>query len=90
MTFKVIRGQGQGEEMTSVPYWDYFTYSWAGSEYCPECSDAVQLGSKAGCGSFHSWINVWVTTKLCDPLLAGALGMNRDKGLYRSSFTLFY
>jgi len=24
MTFKVIRGQGQGEEMTSVPYWDYF------------------------------------------------------------------
>jgi len=24
MTFKVIRGQGQGQEMTSVPYWDYF------------------------------------------------------------------
>jgi len=24
MTFKVIRGQGQGEEMTSVPYRDYF------------------------------------------------------------------
>jgi len=24
MTFKVIRSQGQGEEMTSVPYWDYF------------------------------------------------------------------
>jgi len=24
MTFKVIRGQGQGEEMTSVPYWDFF------------------------------------------------------------------
>jgi len=23
MTFKVIRGQGQGEEMTSVPYWEY-------------------------------------------------------------------
>jgi len=23
MTFKVIRGQGQGEEMTSVPYRDY-------------------------------------------------------------------
>ena len=23
-TFKVIRGQGQGEEMTSVPYRDYF------------------------------------------------------------------
>ena len=27
MTFKVIRGQGQGEEMTSVPYQDYF-YLW--------------------------------------------------------------
>ena len=25
MTFKVIRGQGQGEEMTSVPYWDIFS-----------------------------------------------------------------
>jgi len=24
MTFKVIRGQGQGEKMTSVPYQDYF------------------------------------------------------------------
>jgi len=24
MTFKVIRGQGQGKEMTSVPYRDYF------------------------------------------------------------------
>jgi len=24
MTFKVIRGQGQGQEMTSVPLWDYF------------------------------------------------------------------
>jgi len=23
-TFKVIRGQGQGQEMTSVPYRDYF------------------------------------------------------------------
>jgi len=24
MTFKVIRGQSQGQEMTSVPFWDYF------------------------------------------------------------------
>jgi len=24
MTFKVIQGHGQGEEMTSVPYQDYF------------------------------------------------------------------
>jgi len=24
MTFNVIRGQGQGEKMTSVPYRDYF------------------------------------------------------------------
>jgi len=24
MTFKVIRGQGQGLEITSVPFWDYF------------------------------------------------------------------
>ena len=24
MTFKVIRGQGQGQEMTSVPFRDYF------------------------------------------------------------------
>ena len=28
ITFKVIRGQGQGEEMTSVPYRDYFFVSW--------------------------------------------------------------
>jgi len=27
MTFKVIRGQGQAEEMTSVPYRDYFFVS---------------------------------------------------------------
>ena len=26
MTYKVIRGQGQGEEMTSVPYRDYFLW----------------------------------------------------------------
>jgi len=26
MTFKVIRGQGQGQEMTSVPYRDYFLF----------------------------------------------------------------
>jgi len=26
MTFKVIRGQGQGEEMTSVPYRDYILF----------------------------------------------------------------
>ena len=24
MTFSVIRGQGQGQEMTPVPFWDYF------------------------------------------------------------------
>jgi len=24
MTFKVIRGQGQGQEMTSFLFWDYF------------------------------------------------------------------
>ena len=24
MTFNVMRGQGQGQEMTSVPFWDYF------------------------------------------------------------------
>jgi len=24
MTFKVIRGQGHGEETISVPFWDYF------------------------------------------------------------------
>jgi len=34
MTFEVIQGQGQGEEMTSVPYRDYFnrlglTIYWA-------------------------------------------------------------
>jgi len=27
MTFKVIRGQGQGDEMISVPYRDYFLHS---------------------------------------------------------------
>jgi len=29
MTFKVIRGQGQGQEMTSVPYRDYFKFYFA-------------------------------------------------------------
>ena len=27
MNFKVIRGQGQGQEMTSVPFRDYFSFS---------------------------------------------------------------
>ena len=27
MTFKVIQGQGQGEEVTSVPYRDYFLFN---------------------------------------------------------------
>jgi len=31
MTFKVIRGQGQGEEMTSVPYRDYFILAFGSS-----------------------------------------------------------
>jgi len=32
MTFKVFQGQGQGEEMTSVPYRDYFLQA-----RCPSC-----------------------------------------------------
>jgi len=36
MTFKVIRGQGQGQEMTSVPYRDYFFCSFLhGMSYMP-------------------------------------------------------
>ena len=36
MTFKVIRGQGQGEEMTSVPFRDYFSI--------PHQSSSVEFG----------------------------------------------
>ena len=41
MTFNVIRGQGQGEEMTSVPYRDYFSGTvpvWSGLSRCPKGS----------------------------------------------------
>jgi len=39
MSFKVIRGQGQGQEMTSVSCRDYFSIhccSWFCSEICPD------------------------------------------------------
>ena len=29
----------------------------------PKCADALRLESKGKCGSFHLWINVWVTGK---------------------------
>jgi len=35
----------------------------AGNEYRPKCGDALWLGSKSRCGSFHLWINVWVAGK---------------------------
>jgi len=34
MTFKVIRGQGQGQEMTSVPFRDYFLQQQQQLFYC--------------------------------------------------------
>jgi len=38
------------------------TLRGTGNKYWPRCGDALRLGSKAGQdGSFHSWINVWVT-----------------------------
>ena len=39
------------------------THSGTGNDYQPKCSDALQLGSKGGYGSFHLWINVWVAGK---------------------------
>jgi len=33
------------------------------NEYQPKCVDALWLGSKGRYGSFHLWINVWVTGK---------------------------
>jgi len=39
MTFNVIRSQGPGEEMTSVPYWDYFLTLMRGRRtFLPFCS----------------------------------------------------
>jgi len=39
------------------------TLSGTGNEYQPKCVDALRLGSKGRCGSFHLWINVWVVGK---------------------------
>jgi len=39
------------------------TLSGTGNEYQPKCGDALRLGSKGRCGSFHLWINVWVAGK---------------------------
>ena len=33
------------------------------NEQQPQCSDAVQLGSKGRHGSFYLWINVWLAGK---------------------------
>jgi len=50
------------------------TLSVTGNEYQPKCGDALRLGSKGRYGSFHLWINVWVTVKtVCDPLLTRAI-----------------
>jgi len=43
MTFKVIRGQGQAEEMTSVPYRDYFSSSTRSPRFSrPKSKQAVK------------------------------------------------
>jgi len=38
-------------------------HSRMGNEYWPKCSDVLWLGSKGRYGSFHLWINMWVTGK---------------------------
>jgi len=44
---------------------DTYDVAETGTEngYQPKCGDALRLGSKGRYGSFHSWINVWVTGK---------------------------
>ena len=37
------------------------TLSGTGNEYWPKCGDVLWLGNKGRHGSFHMWINVWVT-----------------------------
>jgi len=53
------------------------------NEYQPKCGDALWLGSKGRCGSFHLWVNVWVAGKTCDPSLRRAIPEHfRDESLY--------
>jgi len=40
-----------------------FYPQWDGNKFQPKCGDALRLGSKGRYGSFHLWINVWVTGK---------------------------
>ena len=39
----------------------------------PKCGDALRLESKGRYCSFRMWIKVWITVKLCDPLLTRAI-----------------
>ena len=39
------------------------TLSGMGNQNQPKCGDALRLWSKGRCGSFHLWMNVWVTGK---------------------------
>jgi len=60
MTFKVIRGQGQGQEMTSVPFRDYFLQQQQQLFYCHYTGQKVcrriLLEQSYTYGNWHFWI----------------------------------
>jgi len=59
-----------------------------GNEYQPKCGDALQLGTKGMYGSFHLWINVWVTqVKLRSSLTRAIPERVRDESLTVKRYT---
>jgi len=64
MTFKVIRGQGQGHQMTLVPFRDYF--SWVASAAgvcCVECPLYMVIGlTSRWMSTDDGWFYVTVST----------------------------
>ena len=70
--------------------------SGTGNEYQPKCGDALRLGSKGMCGSFHLWINVRMAGKtvwsLVNTCHTWALWrwVFHDKALYKFTITFLY
>jgi len=57
MTFKVIRGQGQAEEMTSVPYRDYFYFIFV-------CKRLVRGSGKLSEFNFAKFVSILYNNQL--------------------------
>ena len=60
MTFKVIRGEGQGEEMTSVPFRDYFLLA-----RCPSCHPTSSVKALKALSTKKNCRNCWYSVYLC-------------------------